>query len=216
MLGVHELLLKYVDDEAVPLFLCGPVIHALHDEPHLRAWAERIAAGLEMTLVAFSLVLAAFAGMIEQRGGIIYNTTMLPRVVLDTNVLVSALRSRKGASFRVVSLIGKDLFQLSVSVPLVLEYEDAAKRISRLVGLSHADIDDILDYICKAAEHREIYYLWRPFLRDPKDDMVLEVAIESGAQFVVTHNVRDFAGIEEFGVEAVTPRQFLEKIGELS
>ena len=59
------------------------------------------------------------------------------------------------------------MFQLSVSVPLVLEYESAAKGISNLVGLRHSDIDDILDYIRRVAEHRDICYLWRPFLRDP-------------------------------------------------
>jgi putative PIN family toxin of toxin-antitoxin system len=141
---------------------------------------------------------------------------MVPRVVFDTNVLVSALRSRKGASFKVVSLIGKKLFQLSVSVPLVLEYESAAKRISKLVDLNYSDIDDIVDYICKVAEQRDIYYLWRPFLNDPKDDMVLEVAVESESEFIVTHNVRDFTGIEQFGLEAIAPRQLHEKIGELS
>ena len=141
---------------------------------------------------------------------------MMPRVVLDTNVLVTALRSRKGASFKVVSLIGKGLFQLSISVPLVLEYESAAKRISKLVGLKYSDIDDIVDYICKVAEHRDIYYLWRPFLKDPKDDMVLEVAVEIESEFIVTYNVRDFSGIEQFGLDAITPKQLLEKIGELS
>jgi putative PIN family toxin of toxin-antitoxin system len=141
---------------------------------------------------------------------------MVPRVVLDTNVLVSALRSHKGASFKVVSLIGKGLFHLSISVPLVLEYESAAKRISKLVGLKYTDIDDIVDYICKVAEHRDIYYLWRPFLKDPKDDMVLEVAVESESDYIVTHNVRDFAAIEQFGLETVTPRQLLESIGEVS
>jgi len=141
---------------------------------------------------------------------------MVPRVGLDTNVLVSALRSRKGSSFKVVSLIDKGLFQLSISVPLVLEYESAVKRISKLVGLKYSDIDDIVDYICQVAEHRDIYYLWRPFLKDPKDDMVLEVAVESESDYIVTHNVRDFAGIEQFGLETITPRQLLERIGEIS
>jgi putative PIN family toxin of toxin-antitoxin system len=141
---------------------------------------------------------------------------MVPRVVLATNVLVSALRSWNGASFKIIRLIGKSLFQMSISVPLVLEYESAAKRVSRLVGLTYSDIDDIVDYICKVAEHRDIYYLWRPFLKDPKDDMVLEVAVESESEFIVTHNVRDFTGIEQFGLQATTPKQLLEKIGELS
>lgn len=141
---------------------------------------------------------------------------MVPCVVLNTNVLVAALRSRKGTSFKVLSLIGKELFQLSVSVPLVLEYEGAVKRMSKELGLRYSDIDDIFDYICKVAEHRDIYYLWRPFLKDPMDDMVLEVAVESESEFIITHNVRDFVGIEQFGLEATTPRQLLEKIGELS
>ena len=105
---------------------------------------------------------------------------------------------------------------MSISVPLVLEYESAAKRISKLVGLKYSDIDDIVDYICKVAEHRDIYYLWRPFLKDPKDDMVLEVAVESESDYIVTHNVRDFAGIEQFGLETITPRQLVERIGEIS
>ncbi len=141
---------------------------------------------------------------------------MMPRVILDTNVLIAALRSCRGASFKVLNLLGSGLFQLSVSVPLVLEYESVTKRMSRSLGLSHSDIDDILDYICFVAEHREIFYLWRPCLKDPMDDMVLEVAVESESDFIVTHNIRDFIGIEHFGVKAIPPRQFLEEIGELS
>ncbi len=140
----------------------------------------------------------------------------MPRVILDTNVLIAALRSCRGASFKVLNLLGCGLFQLSVSVPLVLEYESVTKRMSRSLGLSHSDIDDILDYICLVAEHREIFYLWRPCLKDPMDDMVLEVAVESESDFIVTHNIRDFNGIKHFGVKAITPRQFLEEIGELS
>jgi putative PIN family toxin of toxin-antitoxin system len=141
---------------------------------------------------------------------------MGPREVLDTNVLVSALQSRKGASFKVVSLIGNDFFRLSISVPLFLEYESAVKRISKPAGLTYTDIDDILDYICKVAEHRDIYYLWRPFLKDPKDDMVLELAVESESEYIVTNNLRDFIGIENFGLKALTPKQLLDTIGELS
>ena len=141
---------------------------------------------------------------------------MIPRVILDTNVIIAALRSCKGASFKVLNLLGSGLFQLSVSVPLVLEYESVTKRMIRSLGLSHSDIDDILDYVCLIAEHREIFYLWRPYLKDPMDDMVLEVAVESESDFIVTHNIRDFIGIEHFGVKAITPRRFLEEIGELS
>jgi putative PIN family toxin of toxin-antitoxin system len=138
---------------------------------------------------------------------------MVLSIVLDTNVLIAGLRSRNGASFQLLSLIGESAFELNVSVPLILEYEEAAKRESRALGLTHAEIDDVLDYLCAVATHREIYFLWRPVLRDAADDMVLEVAVEAGCDIVVTHNVRDFVGAERFGVRALTPGEFLKRIG---
>lgn len=140
---------------------------------------------------------------------------MPPSIVLDTNVLIAGLRSRNGASFRLLAVIGEAKFELNVSVPLVLEYEEVAKREARALGLTHAEIDDVLDYLCAVAVHREIYFLWRPVLRDAADDMVLEVAVEAGCDVVVTHNVRDFAGAERFGVRVVTPGEFLTQIGVL-
>lgn len=136
------------------------------------------------------------------------------QIVLDTSVLIAGLRSRRGASFRLLSLIGGTAFELSVSVPLVLEYEATAKAQARELGLSHADIDDVLDYLCAVAHRRAIFYLWRPMLRDPQDDMVLEVAVEAGCEYVVTHNVRDFAGAERFGIQVIRPGAFLKRIGE--
>ncbi len=135
---------------------------------------------------------------------------------MDTNVLVSALRSRNGASFRLLSMVDAGKFELSISVPLVLEYEAAAKKHSRATGLSVSDIDAIIDYICSIAKHCKIYYLWRPFLSDPKDDMVLELAVVSNANHIVTYNTADFKGIEKFGLRATKPRDFLREIGELS
>jgi putative PIN family toxin of toxin-antitoxin system len=137
------------------------------------------------------------------------------RVVVDTSVVVSALRSRRGASFRLMKLVGRERFGTVVSVPLVLEYESAAKRISRSLGLRHSEIDDVLDYLCKVSEHRQIFYLWRPHLRDPSDDMVLELAVEAEADAIVTHNVRDFSGAEQFGIRVLTPQELLREIGEL-
>lgn len=100
-------------------------------------------------------------------------------------------------------------------MPLLLEYEDAAKRISREVGLTHGDIDDILDYVCRVAHPHQIYFLWRPFLKDPGDDLVLELAVEGACDFIVTHNVRDFVGAERFGIRVVTPKEFLREIGAI-
>lgn len=137
------------------------------------------------------------------------------KAVIDTNVFVSALRSRLGASFKLISMIGAtDKFEIAVSVPLVLEYEDAANRQRSVHGLSESDISDIVDFLCSQADRRQIYFLWRPFLRDPADDMVLEVAVEAQCDLIVTFNKRDFAGSEKFGLEILTPQEFLRQIGE--
>ena len=138
---------------------------------------------------------------------------MKRRIVIDTNVFISALRSRRGASYRLFMLLGGKQFEISVSVPMILEYEDAAKRLGREFGLTHADIEDILDYVCSVADLREIHYLWRPILKDPLDDHVLELAVESSAKFIVPYNRRDFIGSEKFGIKVVTPKEFLKGIG---
>ena len=136
------------------------------------------------------------------------------QIVIDTNVIVAALRSKRGASYRLLSLLGDRRFEINVSVPLVLEYEQAARGLVRRGGLSTKDIDDILDYVCAVCHHRNIFYLWRPFLRDPKDDMVLELAVVAQCDFIITYNKRDFRGIQQFGIEPLEPKEFLAKIGE--
>lgn len=136
---------------------------------------------------------------------------MVPSVVIDTNVLIAGLRSAQGASFRLLELLGGKAFSVNVSVPLVLEYEATAKEQARTLGLTHGEIDEVLDYVCRVANHREIYYLWRPFLRDPKDDLVLELAVESEADYIVTYNLKDFADVGRFDLEAITAKDFLER-----
>ena len=137
------------------------------------------------------------------------------RIVLDTNVLVSAIRSRRGASFRLVSEVGRGHFEIFVSVPLVLEYE-AAMLERRPPSVSDEDLESILDYLCSEARHQQIYYLWRPLLRDAKDDLVLEVAVAGRCQAIVTYNIRNFAGAEQFCLRVVTPLAFLREIGVLA
>ena len=139
----------------------------------------------------------------------------IPQIVIDTNVIVAALRSRRGTSHRLLRLIDSGKFEINVSVPLVLEYEDAGKSILDEIGLREEDIKDVIDYICKVSNHHKVYYLWRPFLRDPKDDMVLELAVAGGCEIIVTYNVKDFDGVEEFGIQVMTAKEFLENIGEL-
>ena len=138
----------------------------------------------------------------------------IPRIVLDTNVLVSAVRSQRGASYRLLSLVGGEEFEITISVPLVFEYEDALMRIVPRV-LTTSDVQDLLDYLCEVADKRQVFYLWRPVFSDPRDDHVLEAAVAGGCDGIVTFNRRDFAGAEQFGVRVMGPREFLLEIGEL-
>ena len=134
------------------------------------------------------------------------------KIVIDTNVLVSALRSRRGASFKLVSVLPSDEFSIAISVPLVLEYEDALKRLESS-AITSQDIGNFVEFLCKIGHHQEIFFLWRPFLPDPSDDHVLEVAVAAGCDAIVTYNKRNFKGIERFGLRVLDPREFLSEIG---
>lgn len=136
-----------------------------------------------------------------------------PHVVIDTCTLTAALRSRRGASFKALSLVGKGYFEIYLSVPLVVDYEAVGVRHLAETGLEKADVDAIIDTLCLAGHRRRIHFLWRPFLKDPGDDMVLELAVEANCQYIVTFNLRAFKGSEQFGVLALTPRHFLKAIG---
>lgn len=138
------------------------------------------------------------------------------RVVLDTNVVVAALRSRQGASFKLLSLLGEGQFEIALSVPLLLEYEDVLGRHIPAGLYLPQEIEDVLDYICHVAHRQSIFFLWRPCLPDPKDDMVLELAVAAGCEAVVTHNQRDFVGAERLGVRIDVPRDFLRLLREPS
>ena len=81
------------------------------------------------------------------------------------------------------------------------------------IALPSAAIDDVLDYLCSAGQRQQIYFLWRPTLPDPSDDLVLEVAAHGRCDRIVTFNTRDFVGSERFGVKAETPGAFLRSLG---
>ncbi|MDE0458577.1 MAG: putative toxin-antitoxin system toxin component, PIN family [Chromatiales bacterium] len=138
---------------------------------------------------------------------------MQDRIVLDTNVLIAAVRSRRGASWRLLSLIGTGQFEISISVPLILEYEAVLLKQMDKSTMDRGDLNGLLDYLVSEAHHQEIYFLWRPQSRDPKDDMVLELAVASGANRLVTHNVRDFRAARDFDVRVVTPGSYLFDLG---
>jgi putative PIN family toxin of toxin-antitoxin system len=138
----------------------------------------------------------------------------MPReIVLDTNVLVAALRSKRGASHELVRSIGRADWRLNVSVALALEYEDVLKRDGMFPGISEAEIDVFLDYIFKTSNLVPFVLRQRPTLPDPDDERILEVAVACRAM-IITHNKRDFAGAEELGVPVRTPSEFLKILRE--
>lgn len=139
----------------------------------------------------------------------------LPQVVIDTNVIVAGLRTRRGSAFQLITLVGTGQFDIHLSVPLVLEYTDVLLRELPKLYLSREEVDDLIDFYCAVGDHHEIFFLWRSFLRDPKDDMVLELAVKAGCESIITHNTRDFVGIEQFGLNFLEPSEFLRSIGKL-
>lgn len=153
---------------------------------------------------------------IDNRHGIAYDTGVkLRQIVVDTNVFISALRSQHGASYRLFMLLESGQFEINLSVPLAAEYEAVSKEMARKLGLTLQDLDDILNYVIGASNRHLIHYLWRPFLKDPKDDMVLELAVAAGCDAIVTYNKRDFIGVEQFNLQVLTAQEFLAQIGAL-
>ena len=134
------------------------------------------------------------------------------RIVLDTNVLYAGLYSSKGASFKVLRAIEEGKLQIVISTTLLFEYEDILRRNQAILGLSNQEIEKILDYLCLRSEHQKIYFLWRPYLSDPKDDHLLELAIASETKLIVTHNTKDFKGVEGFGIRSITPKKLMEEL----
>ena len=139
------------------------------------------------------------------------------KVVLDTNILVAASRSNRGASYKILQMIPDKRFQICLSMPLYLEYLDVLTRPEhQLAGLSEQQVLGAVRYLTAQAHLQEIYFHWRPFLPDSKDDMILELAVAAQATRIVTFNLKDFRGIEQFGIMAVKPRDFLVEIGEIA
>lgn len=137
------------------------------------------------------------------------------RVVLDTSVVVAGLRSRLGASNRVLVAVAEGHCNPLVTTSLFLEYEAVLLRPEQQLatGLSPSDIEGFLAALASAAEPVEVDFLWRPQLRDPADEMVLEAAVNGRAEAIVTHNVTDFRmGAQRFGVATLTPAEFLKEL----
>ncbi len=136
------------------------------------------------------------------------------KIVIDTNVLLSGLQSDMGYSHKLLEMLPSDEFDICISVPLVLEYEEQLKKHLPHEIFTEEDIDGFIDYICRIAKKTPVFYLWRPHLKDPFDDHVLELALASQSTYIITFNKRDFRGTEQYGIHIVTPGEFIRILEE--
>ena len=134
------------------------------------------------------------------------------RIVIDTNVILSGLKSKNGSSYQLLRCIPEKKFTVVVSVPLVLEYELVLSKHKKQLDLTCDEVNDFLDYICAVSMHVRIFYLWRPILKNPYDDHILELAVSSSSKYIVTFNLKDFKEAASFGSNAVEPDSFLKKM----
>lgn len=132
------------------------------------------------------------------------------RVIFDTSLLVAATRSREGASFQLLSMLPSRDFEIALTVALYTEWQSVLTRPEHLPpGATVESALAFLRYLASLAYFQDVHFLWRPFLRDPNDDMVLECAVASGSRFIVTHNIKGFRRSPELKVQAITPAEFL-------
>jgi putative PIN family toxin of toxin-antitoxin system len=138
------------------------------------------------------------------------------QVILDTNVLFAALRSQAGVSNRLLSLLGDPRWQIHLSVPLVLEYEEVLYHNQPELGVTIDEIDRVIDALCAIGIPHDIFFLWRPLGKDPDDEFLVELAIAASADAIISYNKVDLKQVQSFGMQVLTPKQFLQQLGELS
>ena len=139
---------------------------------------------------------------------------MSPTLILDTSVLISGLRSSLGASYALLALVGSGGFNIGLTAALVLEYEATCMKSLPALNLTAGDVKELLDYFCRVGKRAAIRFRVRPSVADPDDELVLEAAIASGSEWIVTHNIRDMAaGAARYGIDVITPGEALRRLG---
>lgn len=138
------------------------------------------------------------------------------QIILDTNILVAGLRSKRGASYLLLSMLNDQRWQLNLSTTLMLEYEEVLHRYADQLDLTYIDIDNTLNALCLIAHRHHIFYRWRPAIHDVDDEFLVDLAVKAQVDYIITYNINDLRGIEQFGIQVVTPKQFLKHVGVIS
>jgi predicted nucleic acid-binding protein len=134
--------------------------------------------------------------------------------VFDTSVLVAAARSCNGASHALLDCLPHPRFEPVISNSVFAEYRAVLMRPENLLLRSASQADGFLDNLLAFSHLQEIFFLWRPTLQDPDDDLIFELAVAAGCRYIITHNLRDFRGMEKWGIEAVKPSDFLKLVNK--
>jgi putative PIN family toxin of toxin-antitoxin system len=136
-------------------------------------------------------------------------------IVIDTNVIISGVKSRRGASFKIISQLNQNLFRFHISPALLFQYEASLKHSDFKSVWSDEEIDEFLDLICFFGIKHNVLLRYRPLLPDANDEFVAELAINAHADHIVTYNVSDFEPLHKFGITALTPQSFLQRLESL-
>lgn len=136
------------------------------------------------------------------------------RAVLDTNILVAAFRSRRGASYEVFRRLRQGDWTAVLSNHLLFEYEEVLKRNSGELGLAIEEVDEILNAVAARGEEWPLKHGWEPVLSDPDDEPLVQLALESGAMRLISHNLRHLRPAADLGIQILKPRDFLRILAE--
>ena len=137
------------------------------------------------------------------------------KIVIDTSVWISALISKESNSREIVRLALQGKLAPQMGESLFHEYESVMKRskIQKSCPLNKDEQVELFNAYLAVSRWNEVYYLWRPNLKDENDNFVIELAVASGAEVVITYNLKDFEISElSFGCKIVTPEEFIKEI----
>ena len=135
-------------------------------------------------------------------------------VIIDTNIFISAILSQKGSAIEILRLALHKIIKPQIGLKLFMEYEDVLLRDKIISNskLSASEIDELFNALLSVSKWNEIYYLWRPNLKDEGDNHIVELAVASNAKYIITHNKKDFLENElYFDFKVLTAKEFLEK-----
>ena len=137
------------------------------------------------------------------------------KIVIDTSVWISALITKESSARDVLRLVLEDKVTPQMSEALFYEYEEVMKRkkIQNLTPLTVEEQNTLFYAYLSSAKWNEIYYMWRPNLKDEDDNFVVELAVASGAEYIITYNIKDFKNAElVFKHKVITPEQFIKDL----